>query len=309
MKRLSDLALAGTAADPSREPPETPVQGLVARGKESPERDLLVHAGALAVFSRAGALARPEKEGAPAPASPDQLPECSTRAAAVVREILAGEHLEHLPEAIDLLAAAGRRLPPSILPALLDRKDPALLPGAIVAAGERGRWLAGFRREWRWIEGAQAGDAGTDERTWNEGSLPERMAALRRTRERDPGMGRAWLAAVLPQEKAETRAELLAALAARLSAADEGSSRRPSTTAPSRCAGRRQALARIGSSTFAGRASARADACVQISEKAPLRLDATPPGGWEASWGRDGMSRLHHQEYLASRRTAALIES
>lgn len=142
------------------------------------ERRFLLSAGAISVWRRAGY--RPESAPAPECAPPERMPPPNAAVERLLRAILAPmqgrsalrealpyadygvaglsvEHHELLPEACELLCAAGYRLPhallPEVLPARTDRLRAMLRP----VLGERGRWLAAMNPDWKWVlESAEA---------------------------------------------------------------------------------------------------------------------------------------------------------
>lgn len=183
---------------------------------------LLRVAGAVAVGRRAGFVA----PGLPAddapPAAHDTSPALGDPALlAVIADALASgpQRLQH--EVLTVLATAGWRLPPGLLPAALDagRRDTALRPAVGAALGERGRWLAARNDDWRYAVGASAqADAQT---RWDEGSIDQRCAVLVEQRRDDPAGARERLAAELSQLPAKERAVLLGALAENLGPDDE----------------------------------------------------------------------------------------
>jgi len=119
------------------------------------------------------------------------------------------------------LARAGLRLPPALLPAVLElgRRSLGLRAAFAPALGERGRWLAQQREDWRYAVGAAAeADVQT---VWQDGSFEQRRALLQRERAADPAAARERLQAALPGLPARERAEFVAALAEGLSPDDE----------------------------------------------------------------------------------------
>lgn len=119
------------------------------------------------------------------------------------------------------LAAAGLRLPETLLPLALDvgRRSVALRAPLLPVLGERGLWLARQREDWQYAAGA-AGDA-PGETHWTEGTLEQRRAFLARERAVDAAAGRNRLEAALTELSAKERADLAAQLAVGLDMADE----------------------------------------------------------------------------------------
>ncbi|MET3376757.1 hypothetical protein ABIC89_005837 [Variovorax boronicumulans] len=189
---------------------------------DSAQGVLLRVAGAVAVGRRAGFVAPGLPADDASPAANDTCPALGDPALlAVIADALAAgpQRLQH--EVLAVLAAAGWRLPPSLLPAALDagRRDTALRPAVVLALGERGRWLAARNDDWRYAVGASA--QADSQTRWDEGSIDQRRAVLAEQRRDDPAGARERLAAELPQLPAKERAELLGALAENLGPDDE----------------------------------------------------------------------------------------
>lgn len=224
MNPLVIAALVGTAQRGAVDVATgAPLAGLIEQvGTNDAERRLLLQAGMLATCRAAGVM--PVLGiAAQEPARAEKLPPCSPSAAALLQGFLSGTHPELLPEALERLRLAGLRLPFDLLPLALSTREhrSALAP----VLGERGRWLAGFNPVWAWAHGTVLDDAAPlpddAETIWQEGTAVERVAVLRQVRAADPGRASEWLNAVWKREKAEMRAELLAALEVNLSAEDE----------------------------------------------------------------------------------------
>lgn len=224
MDELVTTALVGTAQRVGTDMASgTPIDELIAQSElREVERKLLLQAGASAVYRVAGALPRRDI-AALASASPEVQPPCSPAAAELIRGFLSGTHPELLPEALERLRSARRRLPFDLLPLALSTKvnHPALAH----VLGARGRWLSSFNPAWAWVRGTDIENAGTlladAETIWQEGTSSERIATLRQVRAANPARAREWLAAAWKREKAEMRAELLEVLRNGISLADE----------------------------------------------------------------------------------------
>lgn len=316
MDALVKAALVGTGRTAEPAPTGTPVDGLLHRAAiGEPERALLLAAGAWAVWRQAGR--KPAFLQEPPEAAPEETrPACGPRAAELLEQILDGPWRALLPEACGLLAAAGQRLPPALLPAALG------LPKALRATvrpvlGERGAWLARQEPSWQWAAGPTLGpepEEGEEEtvpadaeRLWDEGSFETREALLRRVRKVDPARGRAWLEAGLAKEKADRRAVLVEALAAGLGPEDEPFLEKAlddRSQVVRTAAG--LLLARIPGSAYAQRLQERAGALLSWeapkaagllgkvgallgSGKVRGRLLVEPPQEVDKSWERDGI--------------------
>src|SRR5262245_56421395 len=210
-----DAAVLGTGRHGSIPVTGTPLDELTSASGDV-ERAVLLRAGALAVYQRAGHRAQPGVlAGDRSPA--DRLPEAPQPVARLLGELLQHGEPGLLREACTRLAHADLRCPAGLLPAMLDRKEPTLREVLAPVLGERGRWLAGFNPEWAWAVGP-TGDA---ERTWLEGTFAARLEVLRAVRAADPARARSWIEAVWKDEKSEQRVELLGILVAGLEPKDE----------------------------------------------------------------------------------------
>lgn len=311
MEPLVKVALVGTARTAEPATTGSPVDGLLRRtAVEEPERALLLIAGAWAVWRLAGRT--PELLPEPPEAAPEETrPVCAPRTAELVEQMIDGPYRLLLPETCSLLAAAGQRLPHSLLPAALGLPKPyraAVRP----VLGERGSWLARQDPAWAWAagpapEGEEEGLPADAERLWEEGSFETREAILARMRRVDPARGRAWLEAGLSKEKADRRTVLLEKLATGLDPEDEplleksldDRSQQVRTAAG-------LLLARLPGSAYARRMRERGDALLAWeapkaagllgkvgallgSGKGSGRLLVDPPQEVDKPWERDGI--------------------
>jgi hypothetical protein len=223
MDDLLAAALRGTSRQPESAASHPTDELLLGVPIDSPERRLLLRAGVRAIYSLAGrpVVSVPE---APAACPPEREPVCSARATELLRAFLEHPRRELLEEALQLLAQAGQRLPPTLLPGALDRCERHLQPMLVAVLGERGRWLCKFHPRWRILFAAASAEdqalAVDADRIWSEGKLAERKALLERARRIDPSRGRQWLAEVWDKESADARHDLLATLEISLSDAD-----------------------------------------------------------------------------------------
>lgn len=302
-----DVAVLGTA----RQQGETPVTGtpldplVDALALPERERNVLLRAGSLAVYRRAGSRPRTDVER-PAAAPPDRLPVPPPAAVRLLADLIAGGEKDLLREALERLARASWRLPPVLLPAALSLLDKRLRGAAAPVLDERGRWLARFRPEWAWALHTAAGEPGVeDERVWLEGAFPERVAALARVRGLDAPHAREWLDLVWAQEAAERRADLLVTLEAGLSGDDEVFLERVLDDRSQLVRAAAAALlAKLPGSGLGRRMVQRADGLLSYSAatgawarvKSRIRvapagvLAVTPPKAIDKSWERDGIS-------------------
>ena len=158
---------------------------------------------------------RPEKLAEPCP--PDERPFCSTPALVSLKTMLSNTAFsEAIPEFFMLLRRSGRRLPPQILPLILDwaarsRNLPADVEWAL---GPSGPWLARQHPDWSDLYSQTGSD-------WETGTFAQRLQVLKDHRQKSPLAGLALLEKTWAQERAEHRARFLEILRSGLSLADE----------------------------------------------------------------------------------------
>ena len=307
---LKKAALVGTARLTAVPATGTPMDDLVADVEGlAPERRVLLSAGMLSIFRRAGYIP-PTAASLPAPAPAERLPPCSQGAARVLGDVFIDGRLELLPEACVLLTSAGQRLPFPLLVDCLDLRDSGHREAVRPVLGERGVWLAQQRAAWEWARARVAHEPDLDEltRIWEEGRSDDRLTALARLRHLDAAGARDVLSSSWKQEPSEFRLSVLAVLAARLSKDDEDFLQ---TALRDRAGAVRLAaaslLARLPDSTLAARAIARADAFLDIARTQPsgvwdrmkarvsrddqqLTIVARPPERFDPEWESDGIS-------------------
>ncbi|GGO82404.1 DUF5691 domain-containing protein [Nonomuraea cavernae] len=197
--------------------------------------------------------------------------------------IMAGRHERLLPEWLAEAARGGRRVPPFVLPELLDRgrRDRSIRAHLGVLAGQRGRWLAGRNPAWAYLLEEPTGE------TWELGGTADRRAHLRRLRTSDPKAARELLEGTWEQETPQDRMEFVGVLAAGLSMDDEPFLEH--ALDDRRLEVRQQAanlLTRLPGSALAGRMAARARDCVAITGTT-ITVDA--PKACDRAMERDGI--------------------
>ncbi|MFJ5232903.1 DUF5691 domain-containing protein [Kitasatospora sp. NPDC088391] len=293
---LQGAALLGTDRRPLPEP-DGPLAGAVDR--TDPAAALLDLAAVAAVRRRAGALPGPAVEP-PAPAAADPrpaLPEPAARRLAVLLGTRGGTGstanlAELLPQWLAAARAHGYRLPPALVPALLDtaRARSELRADAVALAGPLGRWLAPHNPDWKYLT-RTAADQDTDGRPsellWQEGLFAERVTHLTRLRRTAPAAALALLASTWSTERAEDRVLFLDSLQDGLSADDEefleaalgDRSKNVRATAA-------ELLSTLPGSALAARMAERARAVVRPEEG---RLRVVPPTACDAAMQRDGI--------------------
>src|SRR5690348_13547644 len=129
----------------------TPVDALAAQLAGEPERQLLLAAGAWAMYRRAGRapVAAPE---APPVAEPETLVDCSNRVKHLIHDTLLHNEDNLLLEALARMRNAGLRLPYDFLPQVLQRgaEKKALRAALVPVLGARGHWLSQRNPAWSW---------------------------------------------------------------------------------------------------------------------------------------------------------------
>lgn len=239
----------------------------------SPELRLLYAAGAEAFEHKAGLLPRTDL-APPAAADADPRPACSPRAATLIEDMLAGSHEALLPEALDRVHLAGRRLPHRLLPLALGIRRTDVRTRLRPLLGPRGLWLAAQSPLFAWASEVTPSLEALA-RIWAEGTSAARRDALDRARTLDPAAARGWLATTWSTDKAEDRATFIGLLSRALSSADEpflesaldDRSARVRTVAA-------DLLARLPDSAFVARMRARADALLVMRG---AQLEVTDP--------------------------------
>lgn len=222
---LLPLAMIGTERHAQGLPPWPGAVGqLVAQaatGAEAPAA-LLRTAAVLATCGAAGAQGRPWPHPQPDSALADTLPTWPDGPELLTAAWALHEGPVRLQHALlSALSQGQRRLAPALLPQALDlgRRSLALRPGLAAVLGERGVWLAAQRAEWQFASGVSAEQPA--DQIWQEGSLEQRLALLRRERQADPAAARERLAASLTDLPARERAACTAVLTEGLSLDDE----------------------------------------------------------------------------------------
>lgn len=270
--------------------------GAVAGDTErSPERVLLAAAATVATARRAGR--QPERPVAepPAPAPLIDRPAAGAQAASTLGALLGGTWRQLLPEWLETCGGRGRRVPTVWLPEVLEAATASrtLRPAVLAALGERGRWLAAQRAEWRWAIGAAAGQLPDDPlAAWAEGTGAERRALLAAVRAVDPPLGRTLVLSTWRADRADDRAAFVELLGTGLSMDDEPFLEETALTDRARDVRRSAAatLTRLPGSRLAARMRERAATHVVLGDGpagAAVRMPDDLPPEWEA----DGVDR------------------
>lgn len=294
MNAWKDLVTAALLGGSHAAIPPLPAELETALPEEG--RTLLGNAGALTLWRQAGGKST-EASAPTTEAGLETRPLLELRSRAHLRTMLAGEFAGVLPEWLSAVDAAGRRVPPAVLPELFRwaGRDRGHRTAVVAAGGERARWLQAQNAAWQTELPLRAEPTTPADDAFETGSLPERKAALEAQRQTDPTAARARLMKTWPSEPAVARTALLEALQIGLSSADEVFLE--SVLDDRSKEARRVAvdlLARLPDSRFAARQTARAEAALVwtaggILSKATLELEL--PAAPDAAGKRDGLDQ------------------
>ena len=221
---LLRASLLGTSRNPVP-PLETsdPVDQLfVSLRTGSVEEQLLLRAGASATYDLAGQVGVIAEPLAASPPESRRLPDLELTA--FLRYAFQPAGFPLAAEFCSELCDAGYVLPPLILPTVLEIRDESLRDLLRPVLGERGRWLAQFRDDWKWVhmhrDSARTSVEDLDA-SWEVGTLEERIELLKLIRRIDPQHAIAWLSESFAREKVDARKRLLEQLETGLTDADE----------------------------------------------------------------------------------------
>ena len=186
-----------------------------------PAAVLLDRAALLTAARRAGR--RPDRAEPLPVCAPDPRPTVSPTAARRLRRLISGEHPDLLTEWLAATVARGLRLPPQLLPALLDRvrrsrpADPELPRLLAEAGGPRARWLAGLNPDWAHA----VEEPSADDKAWRLGNTRQRRGYLASLLTSDPDAGRALITGGWDAAGVADRVMFLSVLAEAPGPADE----------------------------------------------------------------------------------------
>jgi hypothetical protein len=261
---------------------------------DSPEQQLLLAAGTLALMQKAGFQPPKATAEPPLPALADTWQPLGPLGANLFRTLLASNHYAAFRTDYWLQMAQHQRLvPPELLVKALDNESfRRHSPGNLALLGERGRWLAQQNPDWHAVLVPQhpAEDLGA----WETGTLAQRKRFIRQLHQTDAEQARQLLGAALPTEPAATQAALLGELAPTVAAADTAlltsylfskSKEVRQTVVPM--------LVRLPQSELLERLWQRA--VPLLSLKRPLlgsnKLLVALPESWDKSWQADGIEQ------------------
>jgi hypothetical protein len=202
-----------------RKLPEATAAGLVLKASDDPVITALEALAAAALLRKAGtepaSIAGEGRYQQPA-ADESERPILKESAVKDLKRMLSGSYSEGLPEFLSLMEQHGYRLPPELLPDLMDQclQEPSMAAQLAPMLGKRGLWLAQQNERWRQM----AFDAATLD--WFTASFEERLQLLAATRSRNPMLTIAWLEKTWKEEKAEHKVQFVRLLKIRLSEMD-----------------------------------------------------------------------------------------
>jgi hypothetical protein len=261
---------------------------------DSPEQQLLLAAGTLALMQKAGFQPPKATQEPPMPALADTWQPLGPLGVDCMRTLLASNHYAAFrTDYWQQLAQHQRLAPPELLVAALNNESfRQHSPGNLALLGERGRWLAQQNPDWHAVLAPQhpAADLGT----WETGTLVQRKRFIGQLHQTDAAQARQLLGATLPAEPAATQAALLAELAPTATAAD-AAFLAPYLSSKSKEV--RQTivplLVRLPQSELLARLWQRAEPFLGL--KRPLvgapKLQVALPESWDKSWLADGIEQ------------------
>jgi hypothetical protein len=266
----------------------------------TPEQQLLLAAGTLALMRKAGQQPAHSSGLAPAPAPPELLPVVGPKGSAHLHQMLVNNlHLELLPDYLTRLAGRDLRVPPALLVPLLHHatrsSDTRAALGPVL--GERGHWLIRLHPDWaRLADALASAETGPSaaSATWETGTLPQRRAWLTERFVQAPNEARALLLAALPAEPAKVQEALLEILTQHLHPDAE-----PALEALLKARGQEvrrlaaELLVQLPGAALTERLWARAASLLSAKRKllglGKAQLDVTLPEAWDKSWLADGI--------------------
>lgn len=223
LRELAQSVLLGTERGTPVQPGSRGPLGEVLEqiSADTVEKQVLLQAAILSVYEEAAWEPRDLTEtGIPEPCPEDDLELCSSGSAYALQQILQ-DHIDVLPEWLQLARTAHVRVPPELLPALLaagERRTPLHVAIRSVI-GCRGIWLAAQNTSWAYAASEESG--GDRQNVWEEGKQTERVSYLRHFRTKDPAAARTQIEEACGQESAAVRAEFVSTMDVSLSMDDE----------------------------------------------------------------------------------------
>jgi hypothetical protein len=265
----------------------------------TPEQQLLLAAGTLALMRKAGHQPAAPTEPQLAPAPPELLPAVGPKGTDHLHQMLVNSlHLELLPDYLTRLAGRDLLVPPALLVPLLRHAARSTETRAALGPvlGARGHWLAALNPEWKKLadKTPSSGLAEAGIATWETGTMPQRLAWLAQHFAQSADEARALLLAALPTEPAKMQEALLEILARHLHP-DAEAILEVVLKARGQDVRRRAAelLVQLPGAALTERLWARAAPLIMARRKLlglgkPV-LEITLPTTWDKSWLLDGI--------------------
>ena len=230
------------------------------------------------------------------PCEPDTIPCCHARIARHLGIVIA-DYTEVAEELLELIAAAGQRVPPKWLPKLLrfGEKRSFLQPLIVPVLGNRGRWLAAQNPNWQYGCAISSDDATENEtettakllQQWEAGTKRDRIFAFKQLRQIDPSMAREILAETWKGETWRDREAFITAMTPQLSLEDEPFLENTLTDrANSVRTYAADLLATLNNSQLCQRMSEQIQQFIQIKG---TNIEVTLPKTYEQNWKQDGI--------------------
>lgn len=259
---------------------------------QQPEQAILSAAGAIALYQQVGQQPTTTDWAGVAPCHGEEHPYCSHQTARHLSTVMTENHAI-MPEFLRLLAHAQQRIPPSLLPKVLNfgRQRPELRPQIAAVIGKRGQWLARQHSAWKYGAAQRMAEFEPDSVIWKEGSRSERALFLHQWREVDATGAREALEAVWSSELAKDRADLITSLACNVSIVDEP------FLETARCdraqSVRQQALKlliTLPGSRLGQRMAERIEPFVTVQSKRSTTIHVVLPNAFDPDWEKDGIT-------------------
>jgi hypothetical protein len=273
---------------------------------------MLRSAGALAICARAGY--EPIRSDAPlAPACAAERRDAAPGGdfGVLLAQIFSDAPQRLRREALAMLDACQRLVPPRLLPQLLEaaRQTPDLREPLASVMGERGRWLAQQNPRWNLFATDSSGTL--DIQAWEDGRLEQRVAYLTQLRSQDADRARTLLAENLGSMAAAERAALLDTLATGLSPRDEDfiDQLRSDRSKEVRQIAK-SLLVRLPASRYVTRMTERLAGCLTTRRTLLMRttLAIEPPETFMPDWKDDGIEEVKPQNEKLGQRAWWLFQ-
>jgi hypothetical protein len=230
LEELLSVALLGTERRPLTAPrADGALRALLHKAASRPARNaeeqLLDAAAALFLHSRAGIMLPVSELENPNIARPDEDEDLAPLTGNQLSMLLEGYGNTLLPLWLDRANNSGKRLPPMLIPTMLNFgvNNNQLRTQITEVIGSRGRWLAGFNSDWHYAATIVITGASFEQlkRLFETGSAQERLDAISQLRESNPDDALNLVIANWDADSHQDRAAFLSKFATNLSMHDE----------------------------------------------------------------------------------------